>query len=382
MSKVALVRCESYEYNKVKEAVKKGIDLIGGMSKFSNKNEKILLKPNLLMGFAPEKCVTTHPSVFKAVAEIFKSNSAKVSYGDSPGFGSTINAAKKAGLVKIAEELDIKLADFKNGKEIFFEKGIQNKKFFIAKAVLENDAVISIGKLKTHGLMKMTCAVKNQFGCIPGTMKAEYHVKLPSAYEFGKMLIDLDRYIKPKLYIIDGIKAMDGNGPSGGTPIAMNVLLFSTDPIALDATICRLVNVKPELVPTNIYGKETGHGTFFENEIELVGDDFNLFKKNDFQVDRSEIKILKSGSFKNILSNLLIPKPIINKLKCVKCGVCINICPVKPEALNWSDQSKSKPPAYNYTKCIRCFCCQELCPENAISLKRPFIRSLISSNKK
>ena len=143
-------------------------------------------------------------------------------------------------------------------------------------------------------------------------MKAEYHVKLPSAYEFGKMLIDLDRYIKPRFYIIDGIKAMEGNGPSGGTPIDMNILLFSTDPIALDATICRLVNINPELVPTNIYGKETGHGTYMENEIELVGDDFNSFKKNNFQVDRTEIKILKSGSFKNILSNILIPKPVID----------------------------------------------------------------------
>ena len=378
MSKVALVKCESYEYNEVKKAVKRGIDLIGGVNKFADKKEKVLLKPNLLMGYISEKCVTTHPAVFKAVAEIFKTNCDKVSYGDSPGFGSPLGVAKKAGLVKVAEELNIKLADFKNGEEVFFEKGIQNKKFYIAKAVLENDVVISIGKLKTHGFMKMTCAVKNQFGCIPGTIKAGYHVKLPSAYEFGKMLIDLDRYIKPRLYIIDGIKAMEGNGPSGGTPINMNVLLFSADPVALDATICRMINVKPELVPTNIYGKETGHGTFLENEIDLVGDDFNSFKKNNFKVDRSVIKILKSGNLRNILSNILISKPVIDKSKCVKCGVCVNICPVKPEALNWPDKSKSKPPVYNYSKCIRCFCCQELCPENAISLKKPFIRKLFN----
>lgn len=381
MSKVALVKCESYDYSEVKDAIKKGIDLVGGINKFTNRNEKILLKPNLLMGFVPEKCVTTHPAVFKAVAEIFKSISNKVSYGDSPGFGSTLSAAKKAGLTQVADELNIKLADFKNGKEIFFKEGIQNKKFYIAIGVLENDAVISIAKLKTHGLMKMTCAVKNQFGCIPGPIKAEYHVKLPSAYEFGKMLIDLDRYIKPRLYIVDGIRAMEGNGPSGGTPVNMNILLFSTDPIAIDATICRLVNVKPELIPTNIYGKESGHGTFLENEIELVGDDFNIFKKSNFKIDRAEIKIPESGGLKKILSNILIPKPVIDKSKCIKCGVCINVCPVKPYALNWQDQDKSRSPAYNYSKCIRCFCCQELCPENAISIKKPFIRKLFSGKK-
>lgn len=381
MSKVALVKCDSYDYNKVKDAVKKGIDLIGGIKKITNINEKILLKPNLLMGFAPEKCVTTHPAVFKAVAEIFKSNNANVSYGDSPGFGYTSQAAKKAGLVQVAEELNIELADFKNGKEIFFEDGSQNKKFFIANGVLESDAVISIPKLKTHGLMKMTCSVKNQFGCIPGPAKAEYHVKLPSAFEFGKMLIDLDRYIKPRLYIMDGIQAMEGNGPSGGNPINMNILLFSTDPIALDATICRLINLKPELVPTNIYGMETGHGTYLENEIELVGDDFNNFKSNNFKVDRSEINSYKGSGLKNFLSNTLIPKPVIDKSKCIKCGVCINICPVKPNALNWHKNDKTKSPVYNYSKCIRCFCCQELCPENAIFLKKPFIRWLFSSKK-
>lgn len=382
MSKVALIKCDNYDYNKVKTAVKKGIELIGGIDKIANKNEKILLKPNLLMGFAPEKCVTTHPAVFKAVAEIFKSYFPNVSYGDSPGFGSPSKASQKAGLAKAADELNIKLADFNNGKEVFFENGCQNKKFFIANGVLENDAVISLPKLKTHGFLKMTCSIKNQFGCIPGTLKAEYHVKLPSAFDFARMLIDLDRYIKPRLYIMDGIQGMEGNGPSGGTPINMNILLFSTDPIALDATVCRLINIKPELVPTNIYGKETGHGTYLEDEIELVGDDINLFKKYNFNVDRTEIKPYKESGLIKFISNALIPKPVIDKLKCIKCGVCINMCPVKPNALNWNKNDKTQPPVYNYSKCIRCYCCQELCPENAISLKKPFIRRLISSKKK
>ena len=77
---------------------------------------------------------------------------------------------------------------------------------------------------------------------------------------------------------------------------------------------------------------------------------FNIFKKSNFKTDRAEIKIPESGGLKKILSNILIPKPVIDKSKCIKCGVCLNVCPVKPYALNWQDQDKSGSPAYNYSR--------------------------------
>jgi ferredoxin len=259
---------------------------------------------------------------------------------------------------------------------VFYEKGVQNKKFFIAKAITDTDAVISLPKLKTHAFEKFTGSVKNQFGCIPGVRKGEYHIKLPDANHFAQMLVDLNNFVKPVLYVMDGIFAMEGNGPRGGKPRKMNILLFSDDPIALDATVCRLIDLNPEYVPTVTLGRASGAGTYLEDEIELAGDDFNIFRQNNFDIDRSPLKPYKAKGFMSFLNNRFVPKPFIIKEKCVACGVCISMCPMEPKSVDWSDDDKNKPPVHNYKTCIRCFCCQELCPESAIELKFPLARRI------
>jgi uncharacterized protein (DUF362 family)/Pyruvate/2-oxoacid:ferredoxin oxidoreductase delta subunit len=378
MSKVVLIRCENYDFDEVKKAVGRGIDLLGGPFGFASPDDKILLKPNWLTADPPEKCVTTHPAVFKAVAEIFISAGAKLSYGDSPAFQSPDNASKKTGASAIAAELNMSLADFQSGKEILFKEGHQNKKFTIANGVLNSDGVISLPKMKTHAFQRITGAVKNQFGCIPGARKGEFHVRIPNASDFAKMLIDLNSYIRPRLYIMDGIMAMEGNGPRGGTPKKMNVILFSTDPIALDATVCRLINLDPELILTNTFGKEMGAGTYLEKEIEMLGDPMESFIATDFNVKREPIKPFKPNGGMKVVTNALVPRPYIIGDKCVKCGVCVNMCPVAPKAVDWHTGNKKSPPSYKYDRCIRCYCCQELCPESAIHLKVPFIRRVFS----
>lgn len=381
MPKVALVKCDSYNYEMVKAAVERGLELIGGPEMFVKSGEKILLKPNLLSADPPEKCTTTHPAVFKAVAEIFQAIKAEISYGDSPAFHSPKTAATKAGLTSVADELGLKLADFQNGEEVFFESGLQNKKFIISKGVLKSDGLISLPKLKTHGFEKMTGAVKNQFGCIPGALKGEFHVKIPNAVDFAKMLVDLNNFIKPRLFIMDGIEAMEGNGPRGGRPKKMNVLLLSSDPVALDATVCRMINLNPELVPTIRFGKETGLGTYLKDEIDIVGDSLEGFYTPDFDVKRDPIKPFKPGGFMNVIRNSFVPRPQISEDKCAKCGICVNMCPVNPKAVDWHDGVKTKAPTYLYDRCIRCYCCQELCPESAIQLKVPVMRKIFSKNK-
>lgn len=378
MSKVAIVECGSYEYGEVKQAVQRGFDLLGGYSVFVRPKEKILLKPNWLSADPPEKCVTTHPAVFKAVAEGLQSVGALLSYGDSPAFHSPETVAKRSGISAVAEELKIPLADFKSGKEVHFNEGHQNKKFTIANAVLENDGVISLPKMKTHGFQRVTGAIKNQFGCIPGALKGEFHVKIPDTYEFAKMLIDLNAYIRPRLFIMDGIYAMEGNGPKGGSPKKMNVLLFSTDPIALDATACRLMNLDPALVLSNQAGMAMGAGTYLEKDIEILGDSLEKFIALDFDVNREPEKPFKKSGGIQFIKNAITPRPYIVAEHCVKCGVCVNMCPVDPKAVNWHDGNKTNPPSYKYDRCIRCYCCQELCPEGAIQIKQPLIRRLFS----
>jgi len=375
-SKVALVYCSSYELNEVRQAVSRGLALLGGAGTFVSRGEKIVLKVNLLVGEAPEKCVNTHPVVFQCVAEMLAAEGALLKYGDSPAFGSPYAAAKKTGIARVAEEMNIDLADFKEGGEVFYEKGIQNKKFFIANGILTSDGVVSLPKLKTHGLEKYTGCIKNQFGCVVGMRKGEFHMKLPDPTDFAKMIVDLNNYIHPRLYIMDGIIAMEGNGPRGGNPRPMNVLLFSADPVALDATACRLINLNPLHVPTTVIGGETGAGTFREEDIEIVGDELKKFICPDFVVDHTPVKKFKNNKGLKFINNRLVPRPVIISKKCTLCGTCIQSCPVEGKAVNWPDGNHDKVPVYDYGQCIRCYCCQELCPEGAIELRDPTIRKV------
>jgi uncharacterized protein (DUF362 family)/NAD-dependent dihydropyrimidine dehydrogenase PreA subunit len=379
MSKVALVRCTSYDYSEVQKAVQRGIELIGGIMDFVKPGEHILLKPNLLTGDSPEKCVTTNPAVFKAVGEVFQGAGVKVSYGDSPGFGSPEAVARKAGIAQAASELHIELADFRNGEEVFFEAGVQNKKFIIAKGALASNGIVSLPKLKTHALTRMTGSIKNQFGCVPGVLKGEYHVKLPDLNNFAQMLVDLNSFLKPRLFVMDGIMAMEGNGPRGGKPRQMNVLLFSSDPVALDATVCRMVGLNPESIPTMELGMKSGLGTYLDNEIELLGDNLSQFVLADFDVKKELYP--PPQKIPRLLTSLLVAKPYIIKEGCVMCGVCVNMCPVAPKALDWDNSHKTKPPVYDYNRCIKCYCCQELCPESTIVVRTPLLRRVLDGIK-
>lgn len=373
-ARVAVVGCETYEYDEVQKAVDRGLELLGGLSILVQPGERILLKPNLLAPDPPEKCVTTHPAVFRAVARAVMSAGAIVSFGDSPAVGSTARGARRAGLAAVADELGVAWADFSQGKEVVFAEGFQNKRFVIANGVLESDGLISLPKLKTHGLTMMTGSIKNQFGCVPGLLKGEFHVKLPEVEHFTRMLVDLSLFLKPRLYVMDGIMAMEGNGPRGGNPLHMGVLLLSTDPVALDATVCRLVDLSPEDVPMLRNAQQMGLGTYLRENIDLVGDLWESFRPAHFKKPHKAAISIQNPW----LRNQIIPKPHIDPGLCIQCGICIAGCPVKPAVVDWHRDDNTKPPIYDYSRCIRCYCCQEMCPESAIDLRVPWLGKAVA----
>jgi uncharacterized protein (DUF362 family)/NAD-dependent dihydropyrimidine dehydrogenase PreA subunit len=377
-SRVALVRCAEYQDDLVYQAVKKGLDLLGGTGCFVKSGEKIVLKPNVLLGTSPEKCVTTHPAVFKAVGRLFLEAGAKVSYGDSSSIGGCEFNMKRAKLKQAGDELGLSLADFDHGRSVIHKSALLNKRFTFAKGVLDADGLVSLPKMKTHQLTRFTGCVKNQFGCIPGVLKGQFHVKMSDPYNFGTMLVDINTFLKPRLYVMDGIIAMEGNGPRSGKPRPMNVVLFSSDPIALDSIACKMINLNPEFVPTAKPGEKSGLGTYHYENIEILGDDLDSFVVKDFRVTRLPPARATEGRLRVFLRNLLTPRPIINKDECTKCGVCIDMCPVGPTALDWMRNEIGKAPNYNYDRCIRCYCCQETCPSGAITVKSPFFIRLVN----
>ncbi|NLN94198.1 MAG: DUF362 domain-containing protein [Candidatus Hydrogenedens sp.] len=374
---VALIRCDAYEEEKVFQAVQRGVELLGGASRFFKEGEALLLKPNVLSGKSPDRAITTHPTVFRAVIKLFQEAGATLSYGDSPGFGKVETVVQKAGLAPVAKEYGVPLANFSEGRTISFPEGTMSKQFTIAEGVLEADGIVSLSKLKTHALTRMTGAVKNQFGCIPGLLKGEFHGRMQRIDHFASMLADLTRLLAPRLYIMDGIVGMEGNGPGNGTPIDLRVLLFSTDPVALDAAACHIVCLDPKLVPTIVKGKEQGLGVY--DTIHWLGDPLEDFLCPEFDVNRKRdwSKDASGKLSSRLIKNYVTPRPVILKDKCTVCGTCVKVCPVDPKALQFPKGDKTVPPEFDYSRCIRCYCCQEMCPDSAIIVKTPLLGNLI-----
>ena len=367
MSKVALVRCESYDEKEVEAAVKRGLALLGGASRFAGAGEKILFKPNWIVAAPPEKCATTHPSVFRAAAKAFLETGAILSYGDSPGRHSPELANRETGFKAVAEELGLTPADFKNGVETRYALDGREKTYTFSNGVLDADGVVSLPKLKTQMFLKLTGAVKNQFGYIPGMLKSRYHGLLPEPVDFARMLVDVNLFKKPRLFIMDGVIGMDGNGPMNGDPIKMNMLLLSTNPIALDAVVCRIINLNPVYSYTITEGERAGLGSY--HDIELAGDPVEGFITPHFNIDRGPVVNFSVSHPPARNHNHVMPKPYIIDDLCKKCGVCVQMCPVETKAVNWRDGDSTRPPVYDYDICIRCFCCQELCTEGAIKIR-------------
>jgi len=284
---------------------------------------------------------------------------------------------RRARLKEVADELGIMLADFDKGKTVSHDKALLNKRFVLANGVIAADGLVSLSKLKTHGLTRFTGAIKNQFGCVPGFQKSQFHVRIADPYKFATMLVDLNTLIKPRLCIMDGIMSMEGNGPRSGKTKKLGVLLFSGDPIALDAIACKIINLNPEYVPTAKPGEISGLGTYHYENIEVVGEEIEPLVDRDFEVVRKPPVAISSGRIRNIVKNQICPRPFIDKILCTNCGICVRQCPVSPKAVNWHTDDEFSLPTYKYDRCIRCFCCQESCPEGAISVRETILGRII-----
>ncbi len=378
-SKVVLIACNSYDQAEVDAAVNRGLNLLGGVAQYASSDETILFKPNILWGTDPAKCVVTHPAVFEAVIRHFQPSGAKLVYGDSPaGLQTPAGALKKCGHSEIAKRLGVELADFNQGIAVAYPEGLTSKRLMIARGITEANGVISLAKLKTHGLTRLTGAVKNQYGCVPGMVKGEYHARFPDIFEFSKLLVDICSAVKPRLYIMDAIMAMEGNGPQSGDPKKLGLLLFSTDPVALDSVAARIIDLDPSFVTTSKPGKEAGLGTYLKEEIELAGDPFEQFIDKEFKVVRRPVLPMPRSRFLRGIKKAVTPRPVIKKNKCTRCGRCIQVCPVDPKALAWKKGEQAKtPPVYDYEECIRCYCCHEMCPSRAIHIKTPPMGKLL-----
>jgi uncharacterized protein (DUF362 family)/NAD-dependent dihydropyrimidine dehydrogenase PreA subunit len=374
--RVALLACP--HYSQVEGVLAHGINLLGGIDALCP-GERYLLKPNLLLGDSPERGSTTHPDFFNAAASLFTSRGYRLRYGDSPGFGSPQNAVHASGLSDIASSLGLELADFTMGKDIPNPDGHLIKQFNLAQGLLGLDGVINLPKFKTHGLTRLTGAVKNLFGCLPGVQKAAFHARLQDEKRFGQMLVDLAELVKPRLHIMDAVWGMEGNGPRNGTLRNVGLVLISTNPHVLDHCAALLMNLDPMLVPTLEAAQE--RRLYHPDKVEVLGESLEAHVMTDYLVNRSRSSTTGAhGFYLDLFKQWVTPRPYILAEKCTRCGRCVRVCPAKPKALGFQN-GRTTPPQYDYGDCIRCYCCQEMCPEEAIDIHTPFLGQFLNKIK-
>jgi len=370
-SRIAVVRCRSYDAGETRAAVARAVDLLGGMGGFVVPGQAVLLKPNMLAPHPPGKAVTTHPAVIEAVIRRAKDAGAFPRIGDSPGFHSFAKVAAASGIGAMAAEAGVPLVPFDEEEEIRAPEGCLIRKFVVARAVVRAPALISLPKFKTHNLTGITAAVKNIFGCIPGLKKAELHCRFPDRERFSRMLVDLGLTVPARLHILDAVVGMDGNGPGAGDPFLIGFIIAGADPVAVDSTACRAVGIDPLSVPMLRIAAERGLGKAREDEIEILGEKAGDVRVSGFRAVPAEGRegpACMPDFVARAIKGWFARRPRILHRACTRCGACIGVCPPGPKALSLEGGRVR----IEDRRCILCYCCNEICPARAIRLRRGF----------
>ena len=254
---VSLVNANSYQLQPLQSNLEDLLEPLGGMQAIVKPGDRVMLKPNLLTGARPTKECTTRPELVYCVAQLVKAVGGKPFLADSPAFGSARGVAEANGYLPLVEALDLPIVEL-HGKR-YGTDSAEFENFLLSKETMAADVVINLPKVKSHTQLTLTLGVKNLFGCVPGKMKAWWHMEAgKDRARFGAMLVETARAIDPELTIMDGIIGHEGNGPSGGEPRTLGVLAASQDVFALDRVMLEILGVNPDQVPTVVESQRLG----------------------------------------------------------------------------------------------------------------------------
>lgn len=375
---VAVVRCKTYNVEAVKPALEEAVNAVNGLD-FVMPGMKIIIKPNLVSFKKPDAAATTHPALLEALVEMLLARGADVTIGDSPGGPHSLpllNRVYAATGMDRLEKLGAKLNRNMNEKTVDFPEGKVLKNFTYTEYLDEADAIIDFCKLKSHGMLGMSAAVKNLFGTIPGLKKPEVHYKFQNDAEFADMLVDLNEYFKPRLAICDAVVGMEGNGPTAGTPRQIGAIIASKSTYYADVVGAELIGMNIDGLPTLQAAYERGFAPASSKKLRVYGD-IRALTVDDFKAPPVRgLSFMRKGNVLHFISKAALEhKPTLKKRLCVGCGECARMCPAK------AIEMKNKNPHINREKCIRCFCCQEFCPRAAMVVHRPLAAKMLNKLK-
>ena len=373
-TKVSIVKAHDYNYVEIYAAVRKSIELIGGLAKIVSPGSKVFVKINHLSPPSPaEKGIVTHPVFVEAVLDLLKEVGADITVGDdiqSAGDGFQIS-----GFRQMCEGAGVRLI---NLRETGFVETVCNghflEKVYLAKTVLDADVIINLPKLKTHSLCIFTGGVKNLYGTIPISLRRKFHAEYMRNENFSQAVTDIFSVTRPQLTIMDGIIAMEGEGPAGGSLRKLGVILTSQDAVAVDAVAAKIIGFNPLDIYTTRYSSERGLGTGNLQNIEVVGERIDRVTVSDFKPPSNAVNTLTRivpQELPGFILRQFSTRPTVIERLCSQCSECKNICPVGAISVN------SETAKIDYGICIQCMCCHEVCRFSAIVPKQPITGSTI-----
>lgn len=353
------IRQAAYNPSIIRDAVGEMFDSMG--TDWIARGDRVLIKPNLLLAASPDRGIVTHPMICRAVAQYLLDKGAHVQVSDSPGVGSFRKVITDTGYKAALEGLDVLFKPFEGSVEV--DIGEPFGRIPIAREAVEADRVINLAKLKTHAQMFLTLGVKNIFGCIVGLRKPEWHMRLGvDRRMFARLLVQIHQVVAPAFTIVDGILALEGQGPGrSGRPRQLGLLVGGPNTHAVDKTICTLLGLAPHDLLTCAQAGEMG---IFDGHVHVNGD---IHIMDDFQFPELNSLSIGPESFSRFMRRYMLQKPVVNNHICKLCGECWNICPAKAISHN------IKGIRFNYDLCIRCYCCLEMCPHGAIRAREPLL---------
>jgi len=377
VSRVAVARCDTYAKDIMRSAVVGMLETLGGIGAFVHPGERIALKPNLLLAKPPEEAITTHPYLVEVVAELVREAGGEPvliesSAAGMPQFGRGMERVlRKTGMREMADRIGLEVDVGGETRTVSQPEARLTKRLDLLTSAVDADGLISLAKFKTHTFTTFTGAVKNLFGCVPGLTKAGYHAKLSDVDHFADMLLDVHQALRPRLSLMDGILALEGDGPgTGGTPRELGLLLASADALALDAVACQIAGIPEEAVPVFRRARVRGYRGWETGEAAVLLQGLDRLPLEPFRRPKRALDPTgynTTGRLQRLVRELgkqaLTPRPRPSAERCTGCRTCSRACPVG------AIQMSGRLAIVSDDRCIRCYCCHELCPEAAIDLE-------------
>ena len=342
--------------------------VISGYGGLSGKS--VMIKPNLLEYRKENDPASVHPQLLAALCRYLQANGAsEIAIVENPAVRTADAIVEAMGISADISACGTVVKNCRDYQKSSMPVNCRYHRIEVAAEYRKYDLVIDFAKAKTHAMMVLTCGVKNLFGLVRGSERLAWHLAVGRNFDdFADMLLDLYLLVKPHITLLDAIVGMEGNGPGSGDAVELGFLAASSDALALDLSVAERLGATD--IPVLNRAKARGLAMEFRNCGEVP--EIHPVKLPEVPEPKLEWGVYFPVKLRVMLRSMLVSKPVVERKKCIACGLCVQKCPPQTLKLN---NGKLK---FDYSSCIRCFCCQEFCPKGAITVEKSRWMKLLS----